>query len=160
MEQSGAGVGADARATGMVSNHGGMRRTGAIANRARSGGACGSLARRYRRGHGQAAHRLSAEPGRGGLHSELAASGEVAGGWLDCDRAGPLWASHHNCRSLANWNRQLTDEQIKALVERGAGIGMAFDAIMMVHGWTHMRSKSMDFSLKVERICEHVDHVC
>jgi membrane dipeptidase len=44
----------------------------------------------------------------------------------------PLWASHHNCRALANWNRQLTDEQIKALVERR--IGMAFDAIMMVHG--------------------------
>jgi membrane dipeptidase len=74
--------------------------------------------------------------------------------------SGPLWASHHNCRALANWNRQLTDEQIKAIIERGAVIGMAFDAIMMVHGWTHMRSKAQDFNLKLEKICEHIDHVC
>src|SRR5258708_23426013 len=74
--------------------------------------------------------------------------------------SGPLWASHHNCRALANWNRQLTDEQIKALVERGAVIGMAFDAIMMVHGWTHMRSKPQDFNLKLEKICDHIDHIC
>jgi membrane dipeptidase len=74
--------------------------------------------------------------------------------------SGPLWASHHNCRALANWNRQLTDEQIKAIIERGAVIGMAFDAIMMVHGWTHMRSKAQDFNLKMEKICEHIDHVC
>ena len=74
--------------------------------------------------------------------------------------SGPLWASHHNCRALANWNRQLTDEQIKALIDRGAVIGMAFDAIMMVHGWTHMRSKPQDFNLKLEKICEHIDHIC
>ncbi|MBS1830941.1 MAG: membrane dipeptidase [Acidobacteria bacterium] len=73
---------------------------------------------------------------------------------------GPLWASHHNCRALANWNRQLADDQIKAIVERGAVIGMAFDAIMMVHGWTHMRSKPQDFQLKMEKICEHIDHIC
>jgi len=81
--------------------------------------------------------------------------------WDALDRyKGPVWASHHNCRALANWNRQLTDEQIKALVDCGAVIGMAFDAIMMVHNWTHRRSKPEDFSLKMEKICEHVDHVC
>lgn len=74
--------------------------------------------------------------------------------------SGPLWASHHNCRALANWNRQLTDEQIKAIIERGAVIGMAFDAIMMVHGWTHMRSKPQDFNLKLEKICDHIDRIC
>ena len=74
--------------------------------------------------------------------------------------SGPLWASHHNCRALANWNRQLTDEQIKALVERGAVIGMAFDAIMMVPGWRHLRSKPQEFQLKIERICDHIDHIC
>jgi membrane dipeptidase len=81
--------------------------------------------------------------------------------WDALDRySGPVWASHHNCRSLANWNRQLDDEQIRALVERGAVIGMAFDAIMMVHGWTHHRSKPQDFNLKMEKICEHIDHIC
>ena len=74
--------------------------------------------------------------------------------------AGPVWASHHNCRALANWNRQFSDEQIRALVERGAVIGMAFDAIMMVHGWTYGQSKPQDFNLKMEKICEHIDHIC
>lgn len=74
--------------------------------------------------------------------------------------SGPVWASHHNCRALANWNRQLDDDQIRALVDRGAVIGMAFDAIMMVHGWTHNRSKPEDFNLKMVKICEHIDHIC
>ena len=74
--------------------------------------------------------------------------------------SGPVWASHSNCRALADWNRQYTDEQIKRLVERGAVIGMAFDAIMMVHGWAHHRSKAADFDLRIERICEHIDHIC
>ena len=74
--------------------------------------------------------------------------------------AGPVWASHHNCRALANWNRQLTDRQILQLVERGAVIGMAFDAIMMVHGWQHLQSRPSDFGLRIEKICEHIDHIC
>ncbi len=73
---------------------------------------------------------------------------------------GPLWASHHNCRALANWNRQFDDDQIRAIIDRGAVIGMAFDAIMMVHGWTHHRSTARDFNLKMEKICEHIDHIC
>ncbi|MCS7023833.1 MAG: membrane dipeptidase [Bryobacteraceae bacterium] len=81
--------------------------------------------------------------------------------WDALDRySGPLWASHHNCRALANWNRQLADDQIRALVERGAVIGMAFDAIMMVHGWVHRRSTPAEFGLKMEKICEHIDHIC
>ena len=73
---------------------------------------------------------------------------------------GPLWASHQNCRTLAPWNRQFADDQIKAVVERGGILGMAFDAIMMVPGWTHLRSKPSDFQLKIERICDHIDHIC
>lgn len=81
--------------------------------------------------------------------------------WDALDRYhGPVWASHHNCRSLANWNRQLTDEQIRALIDRGAVIGMAFDAIMMVHNWTHRRSTPKDFDLKMVRIIDHIDHIC
>jgi membrane dipeptidase len=73
---------------------------------------------------------------------------------------GPVWASHSNCRALANWNRQFTDDQLKELIKRGAVIGMAMDAIMMVHGWAHTRSKPQDFGLKLETICEHIDHIC
>ncbi|MES2573124.1 MAG: membrane dipeptidase [Verrucomicrobiota bacterium] len=73
---------------------------------------------------------------------------------------GPIWASHSNCRAVARWNRQLDDAQIKALIEREAVIGMAFDAIMMVDGWAHRRSTPTDFSLRIEKICEHIDHIC
>ena len=73
---------------------------------------------------------------------------------------GPLWASHQNCRTLAPWNRQFADDQIKAVIERGGVLGMAFDAIMMVPGWAHLRSKPADFQLKIERICDHIDHIC
>jgi membrane dipeptidase len=78
---------------------------------------------------------------------------------LDCHH-GPLWASHQNCRTLAPWNRQFADDQIKAVIERGGILGMAFDAIMMVPGWVHLRSKPSDFNLTIERICEHIDHIC
>jgi membrane dipeptidase len=73
---------------------------------------------------------------------------------------GPVWASHQNCRMLAPWNRQFDDDQIKAVIERGGVLGMAFDAIMMVPGWVHLRSKPVDFQLRIERICDHIDHVC
>ncbi|MCA9112209.1 MAG: membrane dipeptidase, partial [Planctomycetaceae bacterium] len=55
---------------------------------------------------------------------------------------------------------QFADDQIKAVIERGGILGMAFDAIMMVPGWVHRRSKPQDFQLKIERICEHIDHMC
>lgn len=74
--------------------------------------------------------------------------------------SGPLWASHSNCRALANWNRQFSDEQIKELLSRGCVFGMAFDAIMMVHGWSHGRSRPQEFGLTIETICDHVDHIC
>ena len=74
--------------------------------------------------------------------------------------SGPVWASHSNCLALADWNRQFTDEQFKELIGRGAVIGMASDAIMMVHRWHHLRSKPQDFDLRIEKICEHIDHIC
>lgn len=73
---------------------------------------------------------------------------------------GHVWASHSNCRALANWNRQFDDAQLKELIRRGAVIGMAFDAVMMVHGWALGRSQPRDFNLRIEKICEHIDHIC
>lgn len=73
---------------------------------------------------------------------------------------GPLWASHQNCRRLAPWNRQFADDQILAVIEKGGILGMAFDAIMMVPGWKHSKSRPQDFDLRIERICQHIDHIC
>ena len=47
---------------------------------------------------------------------------------------GRVWASHNNCRALVPHNRQFSDDQIRALVARGAVIGVALDAWMLVPG--------------------------
>jgi membrane dipeptidase len=73
---------------------------------------------------------------------------------------GPLWASHQNCRALAPWNRQFADDQVQAVIDRDGLLGMAFDAIMMTPGWVHLKSTPQQHQLKIERICDHVDHIC
>ena len=47
---------------------------------------------------------------------------------------GRVWASHNNCRALVPHNRQFSDDQIRALAARGAVIGVALDAWMIVPG--------------------------
>jgi len=73
---------------------------------------------------------------------------------------GPIWASHNNCRALVPHNRQFSDEQIKALVQRGAVMGAALDAWMMVPGWVRGKTTPEAAGLKLEKIVEHIDHVC
>jgi membrane dipeptidase len=73
---------------------------------------------------------------------------------------GPMWASHSDCRALAPHQRQLNDEQIKALAQRGAVIGGALDAWMMVPGWIKRQTTPEAVGLKLEKIVEHIDHVC
>jgi membrane dipeptidase len=73
---------------------------------------------------------------------------------------GPVWASHHNCRALVPHQRQLTDDQIRRLAERGAIIGGCFDAWMMKPGLTQRKSNPADFGVTLETIVDHFDHVC
>ena len=73
---------------------------------------------------------------------------------------GRVWASHNYCRSLVPHNRQFSDEQIKILVERGAVIGAALDAWMMVPGWIRSETTPESAGLKLEKLVEHIDHVC
>lgn len=73
---------------------------------------------------------------------------------------GRVWASHNNCRSLVNHNRQYSDEQIKALIERGAVIGAALDAWMMVPGWIRGQSDPKAMNCKLEVMVDHIDHIC
>ena len=73
---------------------------------------------------------------------------------------GPVWASHSDCRVLAPNQRQLNDEQIKALAQRGAVIGAALDAWMMVPNWIRRQTTPEAVGLKLEKIVEHIDHVC
>jgi membrane dipeptidase len=73
---------------------------------------------------------------------------------------GHVWASHSNCRKLVNHNRQFSDEQIKVLIERGAVIGGALDAWMMVPDWKKGKSNPKDMNCNLEKIIDHMDHIC
>jgi membrane dipeptidase len=71
---------------------------------------------------------------------------------------GPVLASHHNCRTLVPGDRQLTDEQIRALVERGAVIGAAFDNWMLTPGWKKYVTPVE--TVRLEQVADQIDHVC
>ncbi len=72
---------------------------------------------------------------------------------------GPVLASHHNCRTLVESDRQLADEQIKVLIERGAVIGAAMDAWMLQPGWKRGVTQPSD-ACTLETVVDHIDHVC
>jgi membrane dipeptidase len=71
---------------------------------------------------------------------------------------GPVHVSHGNCRALVPNQRQFTDDQIRAVAARGGVIGIALDAWMLTPGWVKGQSRREGVSL--ERIVEHVEHVC
>jgi membrane dipeptidase len=73
---------------------------------------------------------------------------------------GHVWASHNNCRALVNHNRQYSDDMIKALVERGAVIGAALDAWMMVPNWVRGQSTPRQMNCNLEVMINHIDHIC
>ena len=73
---------------------------------------------------------------------------------------GHVWASHNNCRAIVNHNRQFSDEQIMALIERNAVIGAALDAWMMVPNWIRGESTPQQLNCDLEKVIDHIDHIC
>ncbi|MCB0838767.1 MAG: membrane dipeptidase [Bacteroidetes bacterium] len=73
---------------------------------------------------------------------------------------GPVWASHNNCRKFVNHNRQFSDEQINELISRGAVIGMALDAWMMVPNWVRGVSTPEGMGVTLEQMIDNIDHIC
>lgn len=71
-----------------------------------------------------------------------------------------VWASHNNCRAVVPHQRQLADVQLRALIDRGAVIGAAFDAWMMIPGWERFKTQPADVGLKIAHIVAHIDHIC
>ena len=122
-------------------------------------------------GRGQYAYGTGVSGPLGRAGRELLAEMEKVGMILDvthlCDTCmeealglfgGPVLASHHNCRALVPGCRQLTDEQIKWLVSRGAVIGAALDSLMLYPGWVRGQTKPEVVGL--EAVADHIDHVC
>ena len=73
---------------------------------------------------------------------------------------GPVWASHQNCRSLVDHNRQFSDDQLKEIISRGAVIGMPMDAWMMVPGWVRGESTPLNKNVTLNTLIDHLVHVC
>jgi len=73
---------------------------------------------------------------------------------------GWVWASHNNCRSLVNHNRQFSDDQLKVLIRRGAVIGAAMDAWMIVPGWQRGVSEPQNMNCNLGKVLDHVIHIC
>ena len=73
---------------------------------------------------------------------------------------GPVWASHSNCRTIVNHNRQFNDDQLRELIARGAVIGAAFDAWMIVPGWVRGQSTPESAGVTLDRLIDHIDYIC
>jgi membrane dipeptidase len=71
---------------------------------------------------------------------------------------GPAFVSHGNCRALAQHDRQLTDRQIRAIVERGGVIGAVLDCWMMMVDYNEPHCSRQDVTL--DKLVDHIDHVC
>lgn len=73
---------------------------------------------------------------------------------------GPVWASHHNSRTLVPHNRQLSDEMFRALIQRGAVVGVALDAWMLVPGWERGKTTPQSSGVTLAHVANHIDHFC
>lgn len=73
---------------------------------------------------------------------------------------GPVWASHHNVRKLVPAQRQLSDEQIKRLIERGAVIGGMLDCWAMDIRFIDAVSDPWQLNIRLENLIDHWDHIC
>ena len=124
-------------------------------------------------GPGTYAHGTDAVGGIGHKGKELLKEIERLGLILDathlCDQSfwetmkvydGPVWASHNNCRTLVDHNRQFSDEQLNELISRNAVIGMALDAWMMVPNWIRGISTPRDMNVSLKQMVDNIDHIC
>ncbi len=71
---------------------------------------------------------------------------------------GPVMASHSNCRALVPGDRQISDEMLRRLIERGAVIGAVADAWMLKPDW--VRGETLPGDLSIAAMADHIDYVC
>jgi membrane dipeptidase len=68
---------------------------------------------------------------------------------------GPVCASHSNCRAIVPTDRQLSDEMIRAIVERGGVIGINFYEKFLVPPAEYGKRRAT-----LDDVVRHVRHMC
>ncbi len=122
-------------------------------------------------GHGRYAGGTGVEEGLTGRGRRLLKEMELHGVILDLTHLsdasfwealelyqGPVLASHNNCRALVPHQRQFSDEQLRAIIERDGVIGAALDAWMLVPDWIKRSDGNRAATLSM--VADHIDHVC
>lgn len=71
---------------------------------------------------------------------------------------GRVIASHNNCRTLVPRQRQFSDDMLRALIERDAVIGTAFDAWMLDPDWN--KDDPTPERVSLGHVVDHIDHIC
>lgn len=82
---------------------------------------------------------------------------------------GPVIASHQNCRALVPGERQFSDEQVRAVIDRDGVLGVAMDS-WMLHAkvrfdWANpaaadRRSQFARSEVTLAHVADHVDRIC
>ncbi len=70
---------------------------------------------------------------------------------------GPVHASHNNCRALNPHQRQLSDQQIRAIIERDGVIGTVPGCWQLKPGW---RNGDSNETVSLADVVAHMDHIC
>lgn len=69
---------------------------------------------------------------------------------------GPVLASHNNCRALVPADRQYSDDQIRAIIERDGVIGGVLDVWMLIPDWKYGKPNTAT----LESVVDQMDHIC
>lgn len=72
--------------------------------------------------------------------------------------SGPVFVSHGNCRALVPNDRQISDDQIRAVAARGGVIGAVMDEWMLIPNYR--RDAEGRPRAALETVADHIDHVC
>jgi membrane dipeptidase len=81
--------------------------------------------------------------------------------WEAMDRfGGHVLASHNNCRALVPGDRQFSDDQLRAIFQRGGVVGAVLDAWMLYPGWVRGQTTPEGSGVTLETVVDHIDHVC
>ncbi len=79
--------------------------------------------------------------------------------------AGPVVATHQNCRALVPGERQFPDDLLLRVIERGGVIGTSLDAFMLYRpgiDWMNIPATGQAFGreeITLEDVVDHMDHV-